>query len=396
MKVSLERWRCAALALSLSLAACSGLAAAEPYTINVVVPLSGGAAFLGAGEQYAIQQLEKRLAKNGTTLAGRPIKFMFHDDQSSPQTAVQLATQLVRSNPPPAVILGSSIVAMCNAMAPLMRNGPVMYCLSPGIYPAKGSFVFSSSVATRDLASALIRYYRLRGWTKIALITSSDASGQDALKNIKALLASDENKSVELTAEATFNPTDTSAAAQIQRLKGSGPQALIAWSSGASVGTIFRAIGDADWAVPVGTSNSNMTYAQMTQYASFLPAQLYIPSSVWPPEQGLSFGSGIDAAKKSYEEAYVGASVKPDASGTFAWDPTLLIIAALEHLGPDATAVQLRDYINASKDFVGVNGRYDFIADPQRGLDESNVVVTRWNAKDAAWNMVSQPRGIPR
>ena len=41
-------------------------------------------------------------------------------------------------------IIGSAIVAMCNAMAPLMQNGPVMYCFSPGIHPAKGSYVFSS------------------------------------------------------------------------------------------------------------------------------------------------------------------------------------------------------------------------------------------------------------
>ena len=45
----------------------------------------------------------------------------------------------------PAVILGSGLVAMCAAMAPLMQNGPVDYCLSPAYHPPAGSFVFSSS-----------------------------------------------------------------------------------------------------------------------------------------------------------------------------------------------------------------------------------------------------------
>ena len=34
------------------------------------------------------------------------------------------------------VVLGSTLTASCEAMEPLVKNGPVMYCFSPGIYPA--------------------------------------------------------------------------------------------------------------------------------------------------------------------------------------------------------------------------------------------------------------------
>ena len=77
--------------------------AADPYNIDVVLPLTGGAAFLGKAEQAALQQAEKQLEKS-EGIGGRPIKFVFHDDQSSPQTAVQLATQIV--NAKPAVVMG--------------------------------------------------------------------------------------------------------------------------------------------------------------------------------------------------------------------------------------------------------------------------------------------------
>src|SRR5215213_5914429 len=151
------------LALSLAVLGTQKAQAADPYDINVVLPLTGGSAFLGKAEQQAVQQLEKMLVQEGATIHGRPVRFVFHDDQSNPQTAVQLATQITRSTPAPAMVLGSSVVAMCNAIAPLMRRGPVLYCFSPGIYPQPGSFVFSTSVATRDLASSLLRYFRLRG-----------------------------------------------------------------------------------------------------------------------------------------------------------------------------------------------------------------------------------------
>jgi hypothetical protein len=41
---------------------------------------------------------------------------------------------------------------------------------------------------------------------------------------------------------------------------------LVAWTSGAPVGTVFKAIRDAGWDVTVATTDANMTYAQMLQY----------------------------------------------------------------------------------------------------------------------------------
>ena len=366
--------------------------AAEPYTIQVVLPLTGPAAFLGTAEQIALQRFE---AKYGETelIGGRPIRFEFHDDQSSPQTAVQLATQIVAQKP--AVILGSGIVAMCNAMAPLMRRGPVMYCFSPGIHPPPGSFIFSGSSSTRDLAEAQIRFFRLKGLKKLAIITSTDASGQDAARNIRELLAMPENKDIEVVGEQTFNPTDISASAQVQRLKGADPQAVIAWSTGAAIGTVFKAINDAGMDVPVATTDGNMTYAAMERFAAILPKQLYIPSPEWPQSDKLQVEPAVADAKKHFFDAFAGTNIRPDAASTYSWDPAMLVIRALQKLGPDATPEQLRAYLAGLKGVAGVNGMYDFPAVPQRGLDDSNVVVTLWDKTSQKWLVVSKARGEP-
>lgn len=44
------------------------------------------------------------------------------------------------------------------------------------------------------------------------------------------------------------------------------------------------------------------------------------------------------------------------------------------HITPDA----IRDFIVGTREWVGINGVYDFTKVPQRGLDETNAVVTRW------------------
>ena len=76
--------------------------------------------------------------------------------------------------------------------------------------------------------------------------------------------------------------------------------------------------------------------------------------------------------------------------------PRVLVVGALRKLKPDATAEDLAAISRELKGVAGINGLYDFKAVPNRGLDESNVVVTRWDAAAQTWAVVSDPLGIPR
>ena len=231
--------------IALSLFGFFGLAlpgAAIPayaYDINVILPLTGGASFLGKGEQKALQLAEPMINKAGG-IQGQPGHFVFYDDGSNPQTGIQLTNRAIASKP--AVLLGSSLVGICNAMAPLMQDGPAMYCFSPGIHPAAGSYVFTSSVSTLDLTDALMRYFRLKGWTRITFMTSADATGQDAERGLNEAAARPENKDITVVERAHFNITDVSVAAQIEHIKAANPQALIAWSTGTPIATVFKGI----------------------------------------------------------------------------------------------------------------------------------------------------------
>ena len=380
------------LALGLMLPGAHARAAA-PYTINVIMPLSGGAAFLGKAEQRTLQILADQVNETGG-IDGRELRFVFHDDQTSPQTAVQLASQIVPSHP--SVLIGSSIVAMCNAMAPLMATGPVQYCLSPGVYPKAGSMMFTSSVSTHDMARAMFRYFRLRGWTRIAAITSTDATGQDADRGIAEALARPGNKSVHMVAHVHFNPTDVSVAAQMARIKAAHPQALIAWTTGAPIATVFKGVTEAGLDIPVGTTDGNMTHAQMSHYAAFLPKQLYIASDAWPYMAGPEVTDPrMKKAQAAFVAAFAKAKVAPDVASALAWDPAQILIAALRKLGPSATAAQVREWIAGQTDFAGVDGIYDFKRYPQRGLGAASVVVTRWTPAKNMWVPVSAPAGTP-
>jgi branched-chain amino acid transport system substrate-binding protein len=181
----------------------------------------------------------------------------------------------------------------------------------------------------------------------------------------------------------------------VQRIKGANPDAVIAWSTGAPIGTIFKAIRDAGFEVPVGTTDGNMTYAQMEQYASFLPKELYVPAPQWLKSENGDASPKAAAAKVSFYKAFEAASVKPDGPSTFAWDPALLVVSALKALPEKADGDTLRNYLNNLQEFGGVNGVYDFKRDPQRGLDKTNVIVTRWDTSAETWIPVSDVGGTP-
>ena len=196
----------AALALAAGTATALPATSADPYQINAVLSLTGNAAFLGAEEAQALGVIEKITnAKGG--INGRPIKFVIADDQSSPQQSVQFTAGLVAKGAP--IVIGSSVVGECSAMAPLVdRAGPVHYCLSPGIHPPPGSYSFSASAGSKDIAAVVLRYFRQRGWTKIGLLTSNDGTGQDFEEQLRQANALPENATMHVTvADHSIRPT---------------------------------------------------------------------------------------------------------------------------------------------------------------------------------------------
>ncbi|MGH7755283.1 MAG: ABC transporter substrate-binding protein [Vulcanimicrobiaceae bacterium] len=365
--------------------------AAEPYEINVIMPLTGSAAFLGKAENQSLQLIEGVVNKTGG-IKGRPVKFVVQDDQSSPQVAVQLANAVIAKKVP--VILGSSVVAMCNAIAALVKNGPVQYCFSPGIHPPQGSYTFSASVSTKDLIAVYLTYFRSMGWTKVALLFSTDGSGQDAERSFDEELKLPENKAVQIVAREHFNTTDVSVAAQISHIKAADPQVVVAWTTGTPFATVLRAYNESGMTAPLATTNGNMTYAQMAQYAPYLPKTLLFPGLSFFGFENVAKGPVRDAQKVFYD-AFAAINVKPDAANSFDWDPIMIVIDALRAKGTDATAAQVRDYIANLHDYAGIDGIYDFRDAVQRGLTRSNALVTRWDAAKGTWVAISKPGGAP-
>ena len=383
-----------AVVLALMFAASRPAPAAEsPYDIHVILPLTGGGAFLGAGHKDSLNILAEIVNKSGG-IRGRLLRFVFHDDQSSPQVAVQLTTEILAEKP--AVILGSSLVAMCAAMAPLLADGPVDYCLSPAYHPAAGSYVFSSSASAIDQNKAVMRYYRMKGWTKLATLNNTDATGQQNDKATEMVAALPENKDLTLVAREHFNPSDISVAAQIERIRGAGAQAIIAGVTGLPAATVFKGMIQAGLDIPVSPTSGNEVIAQMEQWKDFLPKGLVMGSALFPEHEGVwKLDPKIEAAQHEMYAALKAHNETPDNIVATVWDAGIIVIDALKALGPDATANQLRSYIAGLTDFAGIDGFYNFKENPERGLGPDSAIIVRYDPAKKAFVWLTKPGGEP-
>jgi branched-chain amino acid transport system substrate-binding protein len=270
-------------------------------------------------------------------------------------------------------------------MAPLLSNGPVDLCFTPGIHPENGSYVFSPAPSTTDLAISTGRYMKNRGWKKVAFLFSTDGSGVDGEKVVTATFQSPEMKNVAIASIEHFAITDLSVSAQMTRIKAAQPEALYVWASGTASQTALRGIQDAGLAIPIIISYSNATASQMATFKGYTPKELLssgLPSMV-PPDQ-LPAGKMRDAVAQYYA-AFKAAGLQPDVTQATPWDAAAIVVAALRKLGPNATASQIRSYIANLSGWTGVTGTYDFKTIPQRGVNWKSVVMTRWDASRETW-----------
>ncbi len=361
-----------------------------PIKIPVILALTGSGAFVGREDQQSMQLVQKLVnAKGG--IAGHPVQFEFLDDASNPQAGVQLANQVIATKAP--IFFGASLTQQCAAIVPIVReNGPADFCLSPGLQPAAGGWVWSSSVSLKDYAVALFRYFRTRGITRLAVLSSTDATGQEIDRDYDYAKSLPENKDMQIVAREHFSLPDVSVTAQIARIKAANPQAVLTWTIGPAFGTELHGIADVGLDVPVLAANGDLVKAQLAQYKAIIPKELIFTDVLVDAHQNLASGP-IKAAQNVFFDAFKSIGVVPDFPHTLGWDPAMIVVDGYKKLGPAATAQQFREYINTLHGYAGINGIYDFRDGSQHGVGQNAIVMVRYEAATGQITPISKRGG---
>jgi branched-chain amino acid transport system substrate-binding protein len=364
-----------------------------PIEINAILSTTGNGAFIGSTEANALRIIEAEVNASGG-IHGRPLRFTVFDDATNPQLDIQLTNELIAKKVP--LILGPNIPAGCAAVGPIIdKTGPLGLCLNPFGHPAPGSYQFNPFADSYQVAAGTLRFYRERGFTRIAMINATDGTGRDSDLAFASAFRLPENRNLQLVTQEHYAPGDVSVAAQIAHIKASDPQAIISYNTGAPFGTVLRSLHDAGLDVPVATSGGNMTNAQMNAYAQFLPTEIDFGAQI-------SFAPGVVAPgplrdkQLAFVESLKRGGAKPEAGYDTLWDPAQLAIEIMRHIPPDGDSAAARAYLASLHGWTGVDGVYDFVGYPQRGLGVNAVLILKWDAATKTFKPASRRGGALR
>jgi branched-chain amino acid transport system substrate-binding protein len=387
------RFRALLLVLGAAALLCPAPARGEdPFTINAIFSMTGYAAFIGQGSAVALRVVEDDVNKSGG-VQGRPIHFEISDDQSNPATALSLANQIIAKGAP--VVLGPIVASNCEAVFPqVLQNGPVVYCVSPSVYPKAGSYGFALGPTFHDLSVATVRYIRAKGWKRVAILSTTDASGQVAERETQTLLALPENKDMTLVESGNFAVADVGVSAQVARIKSAKPDVIVAGVIGTPLGTVLHGLHDAGVDVPVITNASSINPVQMQSYASFIPStMLFSGFAFMAPE--LARDQRVRRVQQQFFTEVTAVKAEPAGPTASTYDPARVIVDAFRKLGTKATAAQIRDYIEHIKGYPSINGLMDFTDGNQHGIGDVGVVIVQWDPAKHTFSPVSRLGGAP-
>lgn len=353
-------------------------ASSSPVVIHAILSETGQGGFLGSRQAKALQVLAKSVNAAGG-IDGHPVQMDILDNETSPITAVSLANKLISQNVP--FFLNGSIGAVDKAVDALSTpNGPFIYDLSPVEHPPAGSKIFSAGFSLSLEIQSDLNYFKSKGLTRIAALTSTDASGVAGYTTLQQELALPQFSSIHLVTHQTFGDSDVSVATQLSVIKADHPQAMITWATGTPLGTILNGMSSLGMDnLPTTADSGNGSFAEMKQFGSKVPKDLYIAiGSLTVPASQLPAGP-VQRQVSSFQSEVSAAGGTPGLGWGLAWDPASLLIGALKHLGVNATSGQILSYMENLHNVPGVIGMYNTSTSNHRGLTTSAVYLASWN-----------------
>jgi branched-chain amino acid transport system substrate-binding protein len=358
--------------------------AANPPTIPVILPLTGASAQLGTSIRDSLQKLTDEINKQGLVKTGK-LQLKFLDNQSTAATAVSLAAPLISSSP---FIMNGALTSTqqpVNALA--TKSGPVIYNISPGVDAPGGSYLFVSSATTLEVSKVAMKWASAQKFSKVALISSTDASGTLGGNSITS--AAKTQGDTQIVTSQKFGITDASVSSQVAAIAASKPDVIVVWTTGPQVGTVFQALrqnglGD----TPVVMSYGNIYFSVMNSLSSVLPSKLYSTA----PQYMMTNQKLPDAQQKQIDLIYQSLGIPEghlDSSPSYSADGLLLFVEAVNKLGNGASATQIRDYIQTLTNWPGIDGVYNFSADDHRGIDGASYGIVQYQASTKLFTPIS-------
>ncbi len=354
--------------------------AAAPIKIGGLFAVNGPAAFLGEPERNSAKMVVDEINKAGG-VKGHKLELIIYDTSGDATKAVQLATKLIKDDKVVAII-GPSTTGETMAVIPVAEKEqvPLISCSAGSkISDPVKKWIFKTAQNDSLAVGRIFEYLQKAKQTNVSILTVSDGFGASGREQLKSQAS---KYGITIVSDDTYGPKDTDMTAQLTKIRGSHPQAIICWGTNPGPAVIAKNVRQLGIKSPLFMSHgvSSKKFIELAGDAAEgikLPSGKVVVADMLP---------GTDKQKKSlmsfvkdYQKHY---KAEGDHFGGHAWDAVMLIKSAVEN-GADSAA-SIRDQLEKTKGFAGIGGSFTYSALDHAGLGKDAFVLVEIKNKDWA------------
>jgi len=370
-------------AVSVCLLTATASFAAGTIRIGGLFAVTGPASFLGEPEKKTLEMLVKEANSKGG-INGMQLEAVIYDTAGDATKAVQLATRLIKDDKV-SVIIGPSTTGESMAVIPVAEKEkiPLISCAA-GIKitdPAK-HWVFKTPANDHVAAEKILNYMSKQKQKTIALLTVTDGFGSSGREQIKALA---KQKGFTIVADEVYGPKDTDMTAQLTKIRGIKPDAIICWGTNPGPAVITKNVRQLGLKVPLYMSHGVASKKFIELAGAEAAEGVMLPAGKLAIYDVLAKNDPQYRLLKDYDQAYKKAyGSEASTFGGYAYDAFLLATSAIKKAG--STPEQIRSGLEQTRNLSSISGIFNMSPKDHNGLDLSAFEMVRIAKGD--WTMV--------
>jgi branched-chain amino acid transport system substrate-binding protein len=367
--------------MSISLLTAPVSFAAGTIKIGGLFAVTGPASFLGEPEKKTLELLVKETNDKGG-INGVKLEAVIYDTTGDATKAVQLATRLIKDDKV-SVIIGPSTTGESMAVIPVVEKEkiPLVSCAA-GIKitdPIK-HWVFKTPANDHVAAEKILNYMTSKKQKTIALLTVTDGFGASGREQLKAIAI---QKGFTIVADEVYGPKDTDMTAQLTKIRGIKPDAIICWGTNPGPAVITKNIKQLGIKTPLYMSHGVASKKYIELAGAEAAEGVMLPAGKLSVYDSFPKSDPQGRLLKEYDQAYKKAyGTEASTFGGYAYDAFLLISDAIKKVG--SSPEQIRNGIEQTTKLVSISGIFSMSPKDHNGLDLSAFEMVKVTKGDWA------------
>ena len=358
------------------------------FKVGAVFSVTGRTSFLGDPEKKTAEMIAEQINEAGG-INGKKLELIIYDTEGD-ATKANLAVKKLITKDKVSVVIGPSLSGTSLAVLPLAEEyeTPLISCAASYkiVHNEKTGkpykWVFKTPQTDTMAVDAIYRRLKSYGMTKIAIMSVTSGFGASGRGELIRLAP---KYGIDIVADEKYGPKDTDMTAQLTKIKGIAPQAIVNWSVGPTQVVVLRNVRDLGMTSIPFYQSHGFGSRKNIELAAGAAEGVFCPLGACNIAELLPNNHPQKKVTMKYHKDYMAKYNEPLSSfGGHAWDALYMVKQALSSVGDDKA--KIRDYLeNNIKGFVGQHGIFTYSPDDHNGLTKeafSMVVV-----KDGDWSL---------